>query len=341
MKTKLDIFIKKSLLLFLPFLAVVLIYFIADPFKVLRVYNDYNASVLESNPGYVEWQNYLNHKDTMHYNSFVLGNSCTMAYPNEIWNKYIPNSRAICLHGSAESLYAITKKIERIDALGDSINNVLIPLDYSTLRKYEQYKEHTFILHPDITENDKLTFQITFLKAFFKPVVLGAFIDYKLFGKPRKYMRGIVNTVNVHKSSITNNFVNPREKEIAEKGEKYWQENAEKFFLVEKETLLSPIIGNKQIILLNRIANVLKKHKSNYRIIVNPNWKQEKLNPMDVAKLKEIFGNQFVFDFSGRNKFSTNSHYYYENAHYRPKLGNEILKIIYRHNGTQDNTLTN
>ena len=53
-----------------------------------------------------------------------------------------------------------------------------------------------------------------------------------------------------------------------------------------------------------------------------------RINP-EVEQLKELFGAENVYDFSGINKYTNNIRNYYEGAHYRPCLGRQLLDSIY------------
>lgn len=128
-------FIKKIGVFLLPVFALIIWYLNSDPFKVIHTYRTYSNQPIDLNQGYISWQSYLNHKDSLKYDSFIFGNSCTMAYPTTLWKNYLQGASAIRLNGNSESLYAIHKKIKRLDELGVPIKNILLLLDHNTLRK--------------------------------------------------------------------------------------------------------------------------------------------------------------------------------------------------------------
>ena len=57
----------------MPFWALIALYVYDDPFMVLRKYEVYDSDVM-LNEQLVGWQIYRNHKDSVHFNSFILGN---------------------------------------------------------------------------------------------------------------------------------------------------------------------------------------------------------------------------------------------------------------------------
>ena len=69
---------KKLFILFIPFIALLAVYFLDDPFMVLKNYERYDQTPVVLNEGYVGWQMYLNNRDTIPIDSYIMGNSCTM-----------------------------------------------------------------------------------------------------------------------------------------------------------------------------------------------------------------------------------------------------------------------
>ena len=67
--------------------------------------------------------------------------------------------------------------------------------------------------------------------------------------------------------------------------------------------------------------------------LFNSDWldTEIKINNKDLAILKSIFDKN-IYDFSGRNSFTESIYNYYESNHFRPIVGDSILKIIYQKN---------
>lgn len=78
-------FCLKLLLLILPLIPIVVVYFMFDPYRVLHPYKRFDDSPMLLNEAHVGWQNYLQNRDSIVYNSFILGNSCTMAFLTGEW----------------------------------------------------------------------------------------------------------------------------------------------------------------------------------------------------------------------------------------------------------------
>lgn len=322
-------FLIKLSILFLPFIFLTTIFIVKDPFKIIKTYKEYNEYPLCLNQGYICWQNYLNNKDSLNYNSFLFGNSCSMAYKMGDWEKHIEGGKAISLMGSGESLYSIHAKLLRLENMKIPVKNILILLDYNTLKDVTPPTKHTFILHNNISGSSKFNIQLCFLQAFLKPSVFIAYFDYSIFRKHRAYMCGIIGEKRLLRNPITNDLNNPREIEILRDSTDYYNRRNKEFpdpIAIEDNTS----IGTKQIVILKDIKRILDKFGSRNKIVINPNYLQYKMNHIDLKNIQKIFNKENVFDFSGTNKYSTNKSYFYDRSHYRPVLGRKILEEIYK-----------
>ena len=120
-------FIIKCVLFLVPFFVLAGIYFYDDPFKVLREYKKYDNDPIFLNEDYIGWKTYKNFRDSLHFDSFILGNSCTMAFLTSDWEKYLNGSKAIRLYGTAERLAAIHRKVMTLDKEEEHIVYKVIP----------------------------------------------------------------------------------------------------------------------------------------------------------------------------------------------------------------------
>lgn len=210
-------FSSKLLLLCIPFISILVIYFITDPFMVLRHYDRYDSSPFLLNEGYTGWQIYMNNRDSIPFDSYIMGNSCTMAYQCREWEKYLRGGRAIRLFGNGESLIAISMKLQALDKNGANIKNLLLILDKESLHRDQLLTEYCNILPPDISGMSHFEFHKRFCQAFFFPNVFFPYLDYKLFHTYRPYMQGIINPYGIIRDPVTNDAINPRERMIKKK----------------------------------------------------------------------------------------------------------------------------
>ena len=140
-------FMKKLFILFIPFIALLAVYFLDDPFMVLKNYERYDQTPVVLNEGHVGWQMYLNNRDTIPIDSYIMGNSCTMAYQCHEWEKYLHGGRAVRLFGNAESLAAVCLKLKALDKAGATIKNLLLIIDKESLHNDRSLAGHTSARH--------------------------------------------------------------------------------------------------------------------------------------------------------------------------------------------------
>ena len=312
-------FIIKCVLFLVPFFVLAGIYFYDDPFKVLREYKKYDNDPIFLNEDYIGWKTYKNYRDSLHFDSFILGNSCTMAFLTSDWEKYLNGEKAIRLYGTAQRLAAVHRKVMALDKQQDKIANVLLIVDPTLLREHQLSSGYMHLLPPEISGMNKFKFQSQFAQEFFNPKFMIPYMDYRICHHYRPYMRGIVNPDKNIRNTVTNDLWNPREEEIAELGDYYWEKYKKRFRPRSgQDQTYPPVLMKPQIKLLSEMAEVFQTHHTNCKIIISPEYKQIRMNPADVEQLKNIFGSENVYDFSGINQYKNDIRNYYDGAHYRP-----------------------
>ena len=333
MKKNKRFFWSKCIYLAAPFLILSVIYFVKDPFMVLRHYTRFDNSCFVLNEHNVGWETYLNNRDSIHFNSFILGNSCTMAFKCSDWEKYLDKGdRAIRLYGFAERLPSVYKKLKALDANHAVIKNVLLVADNDLMRRKLLNESATSVLPPAESGMSKLEFQMCSIQSFFTPNFLISYCDYSLFHHYRRYMKGIINPYGVIRNPITCDAINPREKEIALKHEQYWIDHKSDFFKRDnKSRETERNIYDVEIRILSDIKKLCLKHHTNIKVVISPDYDQETFNHTDMQILRKIFGSENVFDFTGVNEYTNDVHNFYESTHYRPALGKKLLQKIYKY----------
>ena len=101
-------------------------------------------------------------------------------------------------------------------------------------------------------------------------------------------------------------------------------------------------INSKQILMLKEINSILKKHRTNFKIIISPLYNQVKINNIDLDIINNIFPKNVVFDFSGKNIITENKLNYYEyyanptlnmsrnqSSQYVSSVGDKLMQVIY------------
>jgi len=153
-----------------------------------------------------------------------------------------------------------------------------------------------------------------------------------LFGVVRPYMRKglLIQDIPIVYNEVTNELRFDHYEYLIEKGEYYTEDRMKVFFERSDSDLhTDKAIRETHRNLLIDMAEILRKHDANYRIIVNPVYDQKVINPKDKAALQQIFDEDRIYDFSGKNEYTADYCNYYEATHFRPHVTADILRYIY------------
>ena len=322
------------LLLCLPVLASLTVYVIIDPFKVVGKYDNYYESTdfVSVNRGYVSAMHFINTKGSRCYNSFIFGNSRSIAFHEKEWKQYISQS-AVCYHfdefvGSVGHLYYEINYVSH----NCSIDNALIILDPSMLSR-TTFNGHLYSLCPALNDNhDYFKFHLECYKAFYNGSFLRAFVDYVLHGEYKPYMADyIINKDWRRGYDPTNNEMCwIKQEESIERGDYYDARRIETFNNIQfPDSVYASAINDERMELLLSIKQLLNEKHTDYRIVLGPGYNQIKVNPNDLKILYNVFGESCVYDFTGVNQWTEDYHNYYDNSHYRTCVANDIMRSVY------------
>jgi hypothetical protein len=320
----------------------VISYFVFDPFQVLYSYDSYfsNKEVIKlgKNKDFISTTTFVNNinRKKISYDSFLFGNSRSIFYETADWKKHI-GGESKCYHFDAngEGLFAISKKIELIKKEGLRLKHVLLFLDYKTLTQTKPATgNHLFVMTPTLLNNENFfNFHITFLRTYLKPKFLMGYLDYKLFKKLRPYMlKGQIFEDNPVEYDVETNEVKfDYFEQLIASNQYYTPERMAVFYQRDSlETEHPAIIGPKQKNILQKIHKIFERDSTDYNIIIHPLYDQKKLSQEDINYLRQLFGENRVFDFSGINDITKDYNNYYEQSHYRPHIARKILDEIYQ-----------
>jgi hypothetical protein len=323
----------KCLLLSLPFIALVAFYIIKDPFMVIRHYRDYDHSDICQCEGSIGWFKYKMLRHRMHYDSFIMGSSCTKAFNTGDWNRYI-HARPYRLFSNSEEMSDVNVKLEALySQRNQQVKNLLIVAEKDFFTRTEPQGGVMHIMPPDVSGKSEITYQTTFLQGFFSPMFLWRFIKFHVTHRYEHCMRGIINDDGPTRTFYTNDAILPNETKISTEGEEYWDDkswdNAKQHKFVWHEAPRT--IYTAQIDYLNKMKELCQRHGTNVKIAIGPRLDKTAINHDDVNILKHIFGSRNVIDFSDKahEKYS-DYHNFYDNIHYRIILGRDMMKELYQ-----------
>ena len=322
-------FLRNSILFAIPFMVMLGYYLIADPFMAVWRYRDVDA--IRSGRGCsndalrgIHWMNA--HEDSLQYNSFIEGSSRSDFYYVSEWKKYLGDN-AVCFHfnQSGDNLQGTLERVRYLYKRFEHIDNILFIMDCEYLKEMTHHRGHLFRNPWQVTEEwDFFSFHWEFFRAFFT-------FDYQ-----RKMLGLAIEEENLarHYDSRWNEDYKDGAEQLlnAKRYKEYYSRFDKNYALYPRDTVehvAEPVILQKQKEALQELKLLLITGNTDYRIVISPLYNQEKLNPADLNILKQCFGEDKVFDFSGINEYTSDPYNYYEVSHYRPQLCNRILKVIY------------
>ncbi|GAA6528721.1 MAG: hypothetical protein LKH27_05775 [Prevotella sp.] len=325
-------FYLKCLALATPFILLIIIYMVKDPFMVVRNYHDYDHDPVCQNEGEVSWMKYKEYRHQMHYDSFIIGASCTKAFPCNIWNKYI-HAHPYRMYSNSVGLGDLSMMLEALnEQSGQPIKHLLIITEVPMFANDAPKNDFMHIMPPDVSHKSLITYQTTFLQGFFTPKFLIPYIKYLIAGKFTEQERGIINDYVPECTRYTNDAILPQEKRISQCGENYWRQ---KFWQKAMDrhyrpTLEPPMISSIQIHNFRMIKSICQRHHTDLKLVISPNFKEQMMNPKDLAILHSIFGPNVVYNYADRKHLRMdNYHNFYDPYHYRISVGREIMREIY------------
>lgn len=322
-----------SLIIIIPFFILLLSYLYFDPFKVVRQYNDFSYPYVIPNRDYVSTITFVRNYKKYNYNSFIFGNSRTFAFKINSWRNYLSNAdKPYMFDASGESIYGIYTKLKYLDSIKVDIKNaIIIFCRDGTFFNSENQKGYLVIKSPITSGESNFDFHYEFFKAYLNPMFLFCFYSYKISGNYRPFMFNYINNRKIIYDTITNEInIVGLEAKINQNPVKYYSERKIDFYertTEEKDSIQR--ITQKELFMLQEIKRILEKNNTNYKIVLSPLYEQIKFHSSDFLVLKNQFSDK-LYDFSGKNSFTNNKMNYYETSHYRPSVGDSILKIIYR-----------
>jgi len=324
-----------SIVLFVFFGLLISIYIYLDPFKVVKEYDNYSDSLFIVNKDYVCTETFLKNYNRYHYNSFIFGSSRTMGFNPEVWAVALRKQgqkdvNPLTFDAFEENIVGIYNKLllvkERV-----KIKNVLIILCRD--KSFDSRKPDQGLIifkHPQTSTNTYLDMHLFYFRNFINPDFFRRYMEYKLFGLYKPYMRGFFSEKKIN--------INPQTNFLEfETNENWYGKDSLEFLAIMKAEFekrskvkidsISRIKAEHKII-LNNIARLLKSDNIQYKIVLSPLFEQQNWNLNDLKFLKNTFGSN-LYDYSGINEFTNNKLNYYESSHFRPVVGDKILKQIY------------
>lgn len=314
--------LKKIFFAVFPILFITSLYACFDPFCIVHHY-DYSSlkflqmkKTFDINQDYIKTEIFIKNFKDKYFDTYVFGNSKSLLLDSSHLQNLFSSPSYYNYAVNFENIYGIEKKLEYLDTNKKEIKNVLLGFDADVLRRPKNSTGHLFRKHPILTEETYFNFQflcyidiyeITFIK------ILSSELKNRLFNLQSETKLNIAHL----------------DSNILTKKDSIYYSNKQLFYNRSTEQQFSkPVIMPRNKIILSNIARILKKHNTNYYILIQPLYNQTKLSPSDMRELCTIFEKNRIYDFSGKNDITNDKYNYYENAHYKKAIANKILDSI-------------
>lgn len=316
-------------------LALLVVFIVTDPFKIIWNYDSYSYSPVVLNRDYVSVEYYLKHQEKYNYNAYIFGNSQTLGFLTTDWMPYLPqNSKPYHFDASAESLYGIVAKLRLIRDLNNPLDHAILFINEDNIYMTEEIGDgHIFIKHPAISAHSSYSFYLSFFKVYFQKFFFFKHLDMLLTGHYKSYMKGFLEPRKVVYTAVHNDLIlEDMEQIVSTVPDSFYSAKASVF--ANRDTLqpdtADNFIGLRQIRMLSEIASILKSKGTKYKIVIAPNYTCRASHPKVIQLLQGIFGNEQVYNFSGKSTWCMDQTNYYDPVHFRPVMGKKMLESMYR-----------
>lgn len=325
----------KCIFLFLgiPFGVLLGLYLWSDPFKCLHQFDVNDAD--NTNREYLSTELFLRNEKSQHYNSFIFSSSRGCGMNTYRWKTYLsPEARPFVFQAWSETLSGIDMKMSYLDDHQVPLDNVLIMLDIPGSFKKEQLSHEALTLkHFVFTGKSRTSYNaIQYFNFIQKPSLWVSSVRKKVKGsKTACHSDTITNDWNKNNKNTFTGI--PEQDSLRDCSEISRQTFFEKVAHRKNEGVVvsEPLITESFEEQLHHIKTILDGNKSDYYVILSPAYcyTNPAVNPADLEKLKEVFGANRVYDFTGMNEMTDDYNNFTDPNHFGQRVGRMILETIY------------
>ncbi|GEM_PF-831895 len=327
----------KNIFLFLtPVFALMAVYFTLDPFAIVGPLESTKLNPIASSDDYYGVERFLlNVQEGEKYNSFVFGNSKTLAFEPD----------ALCTESECayynfgapgESITNIHSKLKLILDEGQELKLALVVLDHKILlnenNSHPNFKGPVYEHHPRVSQSSWIEFHMNFIKYFVRDFFFFDFLKWKLTEKWEPSFEGKISRETSSESvaySRLQNFSTRVEAEgqITKDPDAYYS-NMEAEMTKKNRVTHQLELSLKQLNLLREMNQIFQEQNTKFNIVLGPYWNSDQLDQTTIAKIRECFGEDRVFDFTGDNQWNLDMEKWYESNHYRPLVGSSNMNQV-------------
>lgn len=327
-------FKRVSLLISVPFLALLLLFFAADPFKTLRPFSFQYFDKL--NRDYLSSELFLRNDPSYHYDSFMLGSSRCYGFNTYQWKSHLsPNSRQFLFQAWCETLTGMQQKLDYLDRNGNELRHVLLLIDIpGTFAEPQTSRECVYIKHYRFSGQPRWAFQACMFWGFLQmPSRWLPALRQLVVPEPMEFTADTVTNDLNQDNRFADVTLQPTKDSLADLSDKARQTYLKRIEGKSDANLRTsePLITDGFQKQLRHLKEVFDKHHTDYRIVVSPAYCYTHLsiNPQDLELLKTVFGSDRVFDYSGKNGLTVDCYNFSDAEHFCQHVGWQIIEDIY------------
>lgn len=334
-------FILRLFLFLSPFLFLIIIFLVLDPFAMFSSPRKYTMDG-SMNDDAQTMRTFEQYNPVIKYNAFIFGNSKTLAILSVDWKKQIGENNRIYKFGSpGESILNIKKKLEFAIKSGNKIDHAIILLDNKILKNTDNNNQDfagpVYLKGPKTSNNNWLEYTG---KGFYYYLYDGFFITY--FYNVFNNHKTIKSNIKVNLDIIESVMSKEEFKNLHQSNE-FYRWDTEQKILYDSATWVQSLpqieaivnqsnqtIHTNDLLYLQEIKQLFDNNKTKYKIVFGPEYGCMKMNDSVIQKFNKFFGKSNVYDFSSDENFCKQPINFYEPNHYRPIVGKKMLEIVYQ-----------
>ena len=256
---------------------------------------------LTVNTCYVSTEAFRFFEPSRHFDSFIFGSSLSGYYRIKDWATHLPaDASPFHFNASRETLHGILNKLNYLERCGVTVKHALIVMEDEMLKRMPLDGDVLYVQHPLTAPN------VSWWKLWPSPATTQLVLDkgYATTDIPDR-IEPINESYYRWADSVI--AVNPDEFFTPEHLARYDQPMRQ----MPYPDKITPGVNE----LLTSIADMLKRHNTDYQIIIPPHYAWEAISSNDLYMLEQIFGMERVHDYSHDPKMGTSLRYYYDDGH--------------------------
>ncbi len=319
--------------LLIPIIGLAVLYFIADPYKTLKPFSleDFDST----NRDYLSSELFLMNYPEKKYDSFIFGSSRGCGINTYHWAKYLPEGSSQFLFQSwSETLTGIEQKISYIFDHGYPIKNAIVLIDIpGTFSKDQLPKRALAIKDPNISGQSHWIYQ--------------SILMYDFMQKPSQWLKAVrqmihpslptinfdpvSNDWNKHNSSIDLSIPPPKDS-LSNLSKRAKVDFLNELKVKEGRINVSdPLIDENMKMQLKHIREIFDTCGTDFKIVITPGYcySYPAVSRQDLELLKSCFGEERVFNYTGKNPLTSDYNNYSDPNHFGLFVGWHIIEDIY------------